>query len=46
MDSSSQFRQLSAALALGCHAALAQKKDMEDLAAWFASQKSALHDQR
>ena len=22
------------------------KKDMEDLAAWFASQKSALHDQR
>jgi len=22
------------------------KKDMEDLAAWFSSQKSALHDQR
>jgi cytochrome c553 len=22
------------------------KKDMEDLAAWFASQKSSLHDQR
>jgi cytochrome c553 len=22
------------------------KKDIEDLAAWFASQKSALHDQR
>jgi cytochrome c553 len=22
------------------------RKDMEDLAAWFSSQKSALHDQR
>ena len=27
-------------------AAQLTKKDMEDLAAWFASQKSALHDQR
>jgi cytochrome c553 len=27
-------------------AAQLSKKDMEDLAAWFASQKSTLHDQR
>ena len=27
-------------------AAQLSKQDMEDLAAWFASQKSALHDQR
>jgi cytochrome c553 len=27
-------------------AATLSKQDMEDLAAWFASQKSALHDQR
>jgi cytochrome c553 len=27
-------------------AAQLSKKDIEDLAAWFASQKSALHDQR
>jgi cytochrome c553 len=27
-------------------AAQLSKKDMEDLAAWFSSQKSALHDQR
>jgi cytochrome c553 len=27
-------------------AAALSKKDMEDLAAWFASQKSTLHDQR
>ena len=27
-------------------AAQLSKKDMEDLAAWFASQKSPLHDQR
>jgi cytochrome c553 len=27
-------------------AAPLSKKDIEDLAAWFASQKSALHDQR
>ena len=27
-------------------AAQLSKRDMEDLAAWFASQKSSLHDQR
>ena len=27
-------------------AAQLSKKDIEDLAAWFASQKSKLHDQR
>jgi cytochrome c553 len=27
-------------------AAQLSKKDIEDLAAWFSSQKSSLHDQR